>query len=147
MFAGIELSLLPLLRALQKEGGGAWVEALWSECQALLKDGVTLDDLLQKISDYQNHEAMQRFYDFASWPLPNSPQQAEQTIGTSGEIVQLHKDHKALVSDVLSYHVVTATGQLIFSETASPAGPVLWLNHDLVARQLLANEDASKTAT
>ena len=105
---------------------------------------VTLGDLLQKISDYQNHEAMQRFYDFASWPLPNSPEQAEQTIGTSGEIVQLHKDNKALVSDVLSYHVVTATGQLIFGETGSPAGPVLWLNHDLVARQLLANEEASK---
>jgi hypothetical protein len=45
---------------------------------------------------------------------------------------------------VLSYHVVTATGQLIFGETGSPAGPVLWLNHDLVARQLLANEEASK---
>ena len=144
VFAGIELSLLPLLRALQKEGGGAWVEALWNECQALLKEGVTLGDLLQKISDYQNHEAMQRFYDFASWPLPNSPEQAEQTIGTSGEIVQLHKYNKALVSDVLSYHVVTATGQLIFGETGSPAGPVLWLNHDLVARQLLANEEASK---
>ena len=39
------------------------------------------------------------------------------------------------------------TGQLIFGETGSPAGPVLWLNHDLVARQLLANEEASKKPT
>ncbi|WP_333830348.1 enoyl ACP reductase FabMG family protein [Pararhodobacter sp.] len=139
VFAGIELSLLPLLRALKKEGGGAWVDALWQECEALLKNGVTLDDLLQKIADYQNHEAMQRYYDFASWPLPNSAEQAEQTIGTSAEIVQLHKDTKVLVSDVLSYHVVTATGQLIFSEASSPSGPVLWLNHDRVARSLLAN--------
>ena len=139
VFAGIELSLLPLLRALKKEGGGAWVDALWQECEALLKNGVTLDDLLQKIADYQNHEAMQRYYDFASWPLPNSAEQAEQTIGTSVEIVQLHKDTKVLVSDVLSYHVVTATGQLIFSEASSPSGPVLWLNHDRVARSLLAN--------
>jgi hypothetical protein len=139
VFAGIELSLLPLLRALKKEGDGAWVDALWQECQALLKGGVTLDELLQKVADYQNHEAMQRYYDFASWPLPNSAEQAEQTIGTSGEIVKLHKDSKVLVSDVLSHHVVTATGQLIFGEVSSPSGPVLWLNHDLVARRLVAN--------
>jgi hypothetical protein len=139
VFAGIELSLLPLLQALKKEGGGAWVDALWRECQALLKEDVTLDDLLQRIADYQNHEAMQIYCDFASWPLPNSVEQAEQTIGTSGEIVKLHRDSKVLVSDVLSQHVVTATGQLIFGETSAPAGPVLWLNHDLVARQLIAN--------
>lgn len=139
VFAGIELSLIPLLLALKKEGGGPWFNALWQECEALLKNGVTLDDLLQKIADYQNHEVMQRYYDFASWPMPNSADQADQTIGTSAEIVQLHKDSKVLISDVLSYHVVTATGQLIFSEIGSPAGPVLWLNHDLVARRLLAN--------
>ena len=63
----------------------------------------------------------------------------DQTIGTSAEIVQLHKDSKVQISDVLSYHVGTATGQLIFSEIGSPASPVLWLNHDLVARRLLAN--------
>ena len=139
VFAGIELSLLPLLRALKKEGGSAWVDALWQECQALLKEDVSLDDLLQRIADYQNHEAMQNYYDFASWPLPNSAEQAEQTIGTSGEIVKLHRDSKLLVSDVLSQHVVTATGQLIFREASAPTGPVLWLNHDLVARQLIAN--------
>jgi hypothetical protein len=139
VFAGIELSLLPLLLALKKEGGGAWLDALWQECEALLTNGVKLDNLLQRIADYQSHEAMQRYYDFASWPMPNSAEQADQTIGTSAEIVQLHRDSKVLVSDVLSYHVVTATGQLIFSETSSPAGPVLWLNHDLVARRLLAD--------
>ena len=43
VFAGLELSLLPLLAALKKEGGGAWVEVLWQGCQDLLKDGVTLE--------------------------------------------------------------------------------------------------------
>jgi hypothetical protein len=49
----------------------------------------------------------------------------------------MHQNRKALVSDVLSHHVVSATGQLIFGEASDPSGPVLWLDHDLVARQLV----------
>ena len=99
---------------------------------------MTLEALLQMVLDYQNNEAMQPYYDFDLWPLPNSAAQAEQTIGTSQEIVQLHKDNRILVSDVLSHHVVKAIGQLIFGEVSEPSGPVLWLNHDLVARRLIA---------
>ena len=143
VFAGLELSLLPLLGALKKEGGGGWVEVLWQGCQDLLKDGVTLEALLQMVLDYQNNEAMQPYYDFDLWPLPNSATQAEQTIGTSQEIVQLHKDKRILVSDVLSHHVVKAVGQLIFGEASEPSGPVLWLNHDLVARRLIAASGGS----
>lgn len=139
VFAGIELSLLPLLRALRKEGGGEWVDDLWRECQGLLKDGVTLDELLQRVRDYQTHAAMQPYYDFSTWPRANSAEQAEQTIGTSADIVKMHADPKVLVSDVLSHHVVTATGRLIFGEASAPSGPVLWLNHDVVARQLIAD--------
>ena len=69
--------------------------------------------------------------------------QAEQTIGTTQEIVQLHKDKRILVSDVLSHHVVKAVGQLIFGEASEPSGPVLWLNHDLVARRLIAASGGS----
>lgn len=142
VFAGIELSLLPLLSALKHEGGGAWVTALWQECQALLKPGTTIDDLLAMITAYQSDAAMAPYYDFAAWPLPNSAGQAEQTIGTSADILALHADTKVLVSDVLSHHVVTATGQLIFGAASAPAGPVLWLNHDLVAQRLIASNPA-----
>ncbi|MET0173914.1 MAG: hypothetical protein ABW206_16100, partial [Agrobacterium vaccinii] len=45
---------------------------------------------------------------------------------------------KAMISDVLSSLVVEATGQLIFGNSSNPAGPVQWLNHDIVARQLNA---------
>ncbi len=103
-----------------------------------MKDDVTLDTVLQKVSDYQLDPVMQAFGDFAAWPMPNSAEQVDKTVGTSQEIVQLHKDRKALVSDVLSQHVVAATGDLIFGEASAPNGPVLWLDHDLVARQLIA---------
>ncbi|MFC0279757.1 enoyl-acyl carrier protein reductase FabMG [Falsigemmobacter intermedius] len=137
VFAGLELSLLPLLDALRHEQGGAFADAVWAECQALLKDGVALEDLLQKVRDFQSSPEMQPYYNFEAWPMPNSPGQAEQTIGTSQDIVNLHKDLKVLVSDALSHHVLNATGRLIFGAASDPEGPVLWLNHDVVAKQLI----------
>jgi len=136
VFAGIELPLLPLLKALKKENGGARAEKVWADCQNLLVEGATIDDVLQKIADFQASDVMIPFYDFNNWPMPNSQGQSDITIGTSAEIAQMHKDSKALISDYLSVLVVEATGALIFGEVADPSAPVLWLNHDMVARQI-----------
>lgn len=136
VFAGIELPLLPLLKALKKENGGARAEKVWADCQNLLVEGATIDDVLQKITDFQASDVMIPFYDFNNWPMPNSQGQSDITIGTSAEIAQMHKDSKALISDYLSVLVVEATGALIFGEVANPSAPVLWLNHDMVARQI-----------
>ncbi|KPF46822.1 hypothetical protein [Rhizobium sp. AAP43] len=136
VFAGIELPLLPLLKALKKEHGGARAEKIWADCEALLVEGATIDDVLQKIADFQASDVMIPFYDFNNWPMPNSQGQSDITIGTSAEIAQMHKDSKALISDYLSVLVVEATGALIFGEVANPSAPVLWLNHDMVARQI-----------
>jgi len=51
-------------------------------------------------------------------------------------VQKMHKDSKALITDLLSALVIEATGPLMFRESAAPAGPVLWLNHDIIARQL-----------
>ncbi|SCY08983.1 hypothetical protein SAMN05660710_00635 [Paracoccus tibetensis] len=139
VFAGIELSLMPLLLALKKEGGGDWTESLWQDCADLLKEGAELDDLLAKVTAYLDHETMQPFFDPASWPRANSPEQAELTVGTSADVLALHESAKAQISDLLSQHVVAATGRIIFNELGAPAGPVLWINHDQVARQLIAD--------
>ncbi|MXN44076.1 hypothetical protein GR138_02675 [Shinella kummerowiae] len=136
VFAGIELPLIPLLLALKKEGGGEWAQAQWQACQDLLAEPFTVDDVLQKISDMQTSDVMRPFYDFSSWPMPNSQGQSDITIGTSNEITSMHKDGKVLISDHLSRLVVEATGRLIFRSSSSPSGPVLWLNHDIVARTL-----------
>lgn len=136
IFAGVELPLILLLNALKKEAGGAWVEAQWQACRELLLEGVTLEDVLQKVHDFQVSEVMQDFRDFAAWPMPNSPAQAGLTIGTSDEILKMHKDSKALITDLLSSFVIEATGPLMFRESSAPAGPVLWLNHDIIAQQL-----------
>jgi hypothetical protein len=136
IFAGVELPLIPLLNALKKENGGAWAESQWQACRALLSDGVTLEDVLSKVSDFQCSDVMVPFRNFGAWPMPNSQSQADLTIGTSDEIQKAHRDSKVLVTDVLSALVIEATGPLMFHESSAPTGPVLWLNHDIIARQL-----------
>ncbi|MCX7194233.1 MAG: hypothetical protein NTY60_11555 [Proteobacteria bacterium] len=136
IFAGVELSLFPLLKALQKEAGGNWAEAQWQACRPLLADGITLEDLLQKIEDYNKSDVMAEFRNFAAWPMDNSAALADMMIGTSDEIVQMHVDRKELVVGHLSALVLEGTGPLMFYETSNPAGPVLWLNHDIIAKQL-----------
>ncbi len=143
VFTGIELPLIPLLLALKKENGGQWADEQWQACQALLADGLTMTDVLRKITDMQASEVMRPFYDFSAWPMANSQAQADLTIGTSNEITQMHRDNKVMISDLLSGLVVEATGQIIFGETSDPSGPVQWLNHDIVARQLNASHPRS----
>jgi len=68
--------------------------------------------------------------------MDNTEAVAELMIGTSDEITQMHKDRKSLVADHLSALVLEGTGPLMFCEASSPTEPVLWLNHDLIAKQL-----------
>lgn len=145
VFTGIELPLIPLLLALKKENGGQWADEQWEASEQLLADGLTMKDVFRKITDMQASEVMRPFYDFSAWPMANSQAQADLTIGTSNDITQMHRDSKLLISDLLSGLVVEATGQLIFGESSDPSGPVLWLNHDVVARQLNASHSHTKS--
>jgi len=136
IFVGVELPLISLLYALKKENGGAWADAQWQACNALLADGHRVEDVLAKVDAFHGSEVMQGFRDFPAWPMPNSQALADLMIGTSDDIVQMHADRKALITDLLSSLVLEATGPLMLRETSAPAGPVLWLNHDIIARQL-----------
>ncbi|OHX10737.1 hypothetical protein BI347_19675 [Chromobacterium sphagni] len=136
IFVGVELPLFALLRALKKEAAGAWTDSQWQTCSQLLKDGCSLEALLDKIDALNDGAVMQGFRRFDAWPMPNSAELAEVMIGTSDELTEMHQDRKALITDHLSTLVIEATGPLMFHEASQPAGPVLWLNHDIIARQL-----------
>lgn len=138
IFVGVELSLFPLLKALKKEGGGAWAEQQWKICESLLEDGVTLDSLLETIENYNNDATSAKFRNFEAWPMDNTPELADVMIGTSEDITKLHKDRKELITDHLSSLVLEGAGPLMFHGAAEKIGPVLWLNHDIIARQLNA---------
>ena len=136
IFVGVELPLFALLLALKKEDGGAWAEAQWQACRDLLLEDQSLEAVLQKITDFNASDVAESFRDFAAWPMSNTPELADIMIGTSDAITHMHKDRKALITDHLSALVLEAVGPLMFHESSSPAGPVLWLNHDVIARQL-----------
>lgn len=138
IFVGVELSLFPLLTALKKEGGGAWVDQQWAICQELLADGVQLQSILDMIESYNADPTSASFRNFAAWPMDNTPELADVMIGTSEDITKLHKDRKALITDHLSSLVLESTGPLMFHSVSTPIAPVLWLNHDIIARQLNA---------
>ncbi len=136
IFVGVELSLFPLLKALKKEGGGVWAQAQCDACKALLQEGSSLEGLLKKIEDYNKSSTMQNFRNFEAWPMDNNAELADLMIGTSDDITQMHIDRKALITDLLSALVLEGTGPLMFHEASKPAAPVLWLNHDIIAKQL-----------
>ena len=136
IFVGVELSLFPLLNALKKENGGAWAESQWQACRAVLQADFTLEDLLDKIDAYNASDVMKTFRNFTAWPMSNTAELADVMIGTSEEITKMHISRDALVTDILSALVLEGTGPLMFHETSNPAGPVLWLSHDVIAKQL-----------
>ena len=138
IFVGVELSLFPLLKALKKEGGGAWADQQWKICQGLLEEGVSLDSILEKIEAYNLNPTSELFRNFKEWPMDNTPELAEVMIGTSEDITKLHTDRKALITDHLSSLVLESTGPLMFHGAAEKIAPVLWLNHDIIAKQLNA---------
>ena len=138
IFAGVELSLFPLLTALKKEGGGKWADAQWAICQDLLADGVQLQGLLDQIEAYNNDVTSASFRNVDAWPMDNTPALAEVMIGTSDEMTKLHKDRKALITDHLSALVLESAGPLMFYGAAEKVAPVVWLNHDIIARKLNA---------
>jgi len=125
-----------LLKALKQEGGGAWAEAQWQACRAVLQEGESLENLLNIIDAYNDSDVMKGFRNFAAWPMDNTAELADIMIGTSEAITKMHKSRDALVTDILSALVLEGTGPLMFRETSAPAAPVLWLNHDIIARQL-----------
>ena len=138
IFVGVELSLFPLLEALNKEGGGEWAEAQWSACAELLSEEGSLEGILKMIAEYNGDGVIAAFRDYAAWPMDNTPELAEVMLGTSEAITNLHKERTALITDRLSALVLEGTGPLMFGEAAAPSAPVLWLNHDIIAKQLLA---------
>lgn len=136
IFVGVELSLFPLLTALKKEGGGAWADEQWRICEELLGDDTSLQQLLDTIEGYNNDATSAEFRNFEAWPMDNTPALADVMIGTSEAITALHKDKKALVTDHLSSLVLEGAGPLMFHGASEKIAPVLWLNHDIIARQL-----------
>ncbi len=133
LFLGVENSLYPLIGALRAEGD----ESIIKECQSLLREGATVDTLLEIANTYLTSELVTGTRDFDSWPQHNNPQQQEYMLNTSAELISLNADQKEIVCAVLSRGVFQGVGKLMFDSSWEPKAPVIWLNHDVIAKTLV----------
>jgi hypothetical protein len=100
IFAGVELPLISLLHALKKKAAAPGPMPSGRPAAPAGRRPHP-GRPAEKVAAFHG-EVMQGFRDFAAWPMPNSPAQADLTIGTSDDIAQMHTDRKALITDLLS---------------------------------------------
>ncbi len=136
IFLGVEVALYPLLGAMKKEGSGhPATRQLEQDCRALLKPEHSLEEIL-KITDryFRSDIISKRWSDYKNWPQHNGPEQMELMRTTSGQILDMHKDERQLLTARLSEMVFRACGKVMFHEGFKPNQPVSWVGHDLVAK-------------
>ncbi len=137
LFMGVEISLYPLLSSLEREGDVAIREA----CRRLLRDGVSMEDLLAQAGQYLASPVLAPFGEFASWPHHNTPQQAELMLNCSAALLEMNANPKEIVCAELSRAVFTAVGKLMLDTIWEPTAPVYWLGHDIIAKRLMKPGD------
>jgi hypothetical protein len=136
IFLGVEVSLYPLVGALQKEGGGNHaVEQILKDCGQLLNTDHKLDDIMSYTERYFKSEVIQKWSQFGLWPQHNGLEQMNQMRDASSFLIGLHKDPKYLMTSLLSEVVFRACGEIMLAESWSPREPVWWLGHDIIAKQ------------
>ncbi len=134
LFLGVEISLYPLLTAIRREAGADASRQLFERCQAMLKEGESIDKLLERANSYLSSPILSAIVDYDSWPQHNTLEQAELMLAASAELMGMHADQKQLVCAELSRVVFLSTGRLMLHASWNPVAPVLWLNHGIIAR-------------
>jgi hypothetical protein len=144
IFLGVEVSLYPLLRAVREAGpGSAAADAVWARCRALLREGASLDALLARAEEYLGAPVMAPFRTFAPWPHHSTRTQMEAMLAASEATLGMSADPKNPICAELSRSVFQAVGRLMLDASWDPAAPVLWLNHDVVARRLVRSGESA----
>ncbi len=139
LFSGVELSLYPLVAALRKEGTCPWLERLEKDLEKKLNPSSSLEGLLQAVEAYHSDPVVQAYYrDFAAWPKHNDAKLADLMLNASNRMMAMNQNRKDVVTDLLSEVVVQSSGVLIFCESWEPHAPVVWLGHDLIAKERIA---------
>ncbi len=135
VFQGVEVSLYPLLAAIQKDSGDRQhAEQVLKQCKELLKDDVTFEEIIKFTDDYLTSEMTLAFSKYALWPQHSRLDQMEYMLKSSDHLFEMHKDQKNLITAVLSEVVFKSCGYVMLHDSWKPKNPVVWIGHDLVAR-------------
>jgi hypothetical protein len=135
LFLGVEIALYPLLQALRAEDPAA-AEPLWARCRALLREGATLEGLLARAEAFLSSPVLAPFRSLEGWPQHTTREQLATMLAASEELLAMSTDARNPVCAELSRSVFRAVGRLMLDTSWEPPAPVLWLNHDVVARRL-----------
>ncbi|MFN7728479.1 MAG: enoyl-acyl carrier protein reductase FabMG [Bdellovibrio sp.] len=134
IFQGVEIPLYPLLLSLNKQNPTSnKTKKLEESCRALLKPEHTIQDVLKVCHDTLSNPELRKKFNFSSWPEHNEEKQLSIVLAASEKVFEMHKDSKNLMTSVLSEVVITSCGAVMVEDSAAPASPVTWLNHDVVA--------------
>jgi hypothetical protein len=138
LFLGVEVALYPLLRALREEGPRApAAEEAWARCRAALREGATVEGLLARADEYLAAPALAPFRDLARWPQHTTREQLESMLAASDATLAMSADPKSPACAALSPFVFRAVGRIMLDASFEPTAPVVWLNHDVVAKALV----------
>ncbi|QEM69206.1 hypothetical protein FO488_14255 [Geobacter sp. FeAm09] len=133
LFLGVEISLYPLLSAIRYVAGEPAAAPLYERCQAMLKDGETVEHLLERADAYLSSPLLAGMLDFATWPQHSTREQMELMLASSTELMGMHADQKQLICAELSRIVFLSTGRLMLHASWNPGAAALWLNHEIIA--------------
>ncbi len=136
IFIGVELSLYPLVTALQSYNKSPYIEKVLNDCKELLKDDLNFSDIQTYIQSYLSSDEIKSLNKFEQWPMHSNKNQMEKMILSSEHLVKMHKDEKNLITGVLSEAVFVACGEIMFHDSFKQSAPVWWLGHDIVAATL-----------
>ncbi len=140
IFQGVEVSLYPLVGAIEKEASqSAYAIKVLESCRALLKDEHSFEEIMAFTHKYVKNPLTLEFSSFEHWPQHNAQKQMEYMLDSSEHLIAMHKDPKNLMTALLSEEVFKATGFLMFHSSYDLQDSVLWLNHDIVAKQMVLN--------
>jgi hypothetical protein len=136
LFLGVEIPLYSLLAAMEREGGEACCGPVKEECRLLLKDGASIESLLERAESYLSSSILAPFRDFATWPHHNTPEQSELMLNTSSALMEMNKNPREIVCALLSREVFTAVGKLMLDAVWETSAATYWLGHDIIAKRL-----------
>jgi hypothetical protein len=138
IFHGVEVPLYPFIKAIEKEAPSkrqAQVKKLYEFCASKVKN---LEEVMQIIRDFYASKLYQEHTRFDHWPQHNHPELLAALLETSQKILSMHHDPKDLLTFPLSELILKSSGQIILRGTAQMQNPVVWLNHDVLAKQIHA---------
>lgn len=138
IFQGVEVCLYPLVKALTVEAPEAQrTKETLDQCQKLLKEGHSLDEILDLTNIYSKEPVILEHCQLEKWPQHSCSAQMELMLEFSEKLVDMHIDSKKLITSLLSEVVFDSCGYVMLHESWKPMAPVSWINHDLVARCLV----------